>query len=796
MARSRPRVFVCSSSEGLEIADALQALLDRQYEVVVWNQGVFGPGQGILEALVGQLHAFDFGVLVLTADDLVTSRGVPAAVPRDNVLFELGVCVGMLGRDRTFIVHDRTVELKLPTDLAGVVTVTFERHALGNLQSALGAAATQIRQRIANLGSRDRERLNPLSEPEHAVQGAGRAPQAPAKLTSFNGEDDPRFEGTDALLDLLLAGDRMHVVARTCYNWLATDQGRKAILGVISKGAHVTLTVQDLYDRLADREFASLRWHLAAAEKGYWSLQGDLHDADKSRLSLKYSLHAIRNSRTLVLRQQAFSWLRYDLTMAPGPKPFVMIRDAALAKPIIDETLRLERDAMSPKDYAKVKKLREPEERFRDAVSYAARDYQVSSEIRSNSPERLVRQAHLVHKARDGNIPPPVSVQLLLTHACLTHCAMCSCYSRPSSADLAVEQVKRLLDHVADLGTRAVIFSGGEPLLFPGIVEVLEHCSDAALKVGVLTSGVTRAGGAESILDALAANCEWVQLSIDSFQPQTYQAIRDIDGKASRARLATCQSFLAGLRARGMENIEVCYTIQKKNIAEASGATDLARRIGECIPKGVRVRFKFATGVGATAEGEPGHGEFLPTESELLQLGRRWRTDGAALEQAGCNIAPALRMLDTRERAIASGYPVGELRTTLQEARCHVMNHTMFIDSNGDVYPCCYLFNDNVAAWKYRDKYRVANWWDVCQRHADENALARIWRGEKFAQIREQKLKELPHEACGRCTRHMYQNEFLSKLEQAMRGVGEDALDRAVSVFEDLADRRFRPVWL
>ena len=99
----RPSIFVGSSTEGLRVAQTVQALLDPTVEVEVWSQGVFGLGQGTLESLVLALDRFDFAVLVLTADDLTTSRGIGSPAARDNVLLELGLFVGGLGRDRTFM---------------------------------------------------------------------------------------------------------------------------------------------------------------------------------------------------------------------------------------------------------------------------------------------------------------------------------------------------------------------------------------------------------------------------------------------------------------------------------------------------------------------------------------------------------------------------------------------------------------------------------------------------------------------------------------------------------------------
>lgn len=152
----RPSVFIGSSAEGLNVAQAIQVNLDHACEVVLWSQGVFGLSEGTLETLVAALDTYDFAVLVVTPDDMVTSRQKEQNAPRDNVLLELGMFIGGLGRKRTFFVYDRTADLKLPSDLAGVTAATYQPHADGNLQAALGAATTQIQNAINAEGRRQR----------------------------------------------------------------------------------------------------------------------------------------------------------------------------------------------------------------------------------------------------------------------------------------------------------------------------------------------------------------------------------------------------------------------------------------------------------------------------------------------------------------------------------------------------------------------------------------------------------------------------------------------------------------
>lgn len=179
---SRPSLFVGSSSEGLRIAQTVQVLLEPICEVTLWTQGVFGLGQGTLESLVMAIPDFDFAVLVLTADDLRVSHGAAYPVARDNVLFELGLFIGGLGRERTFILYDRTMPPMLPSDLAGVTAVTFAPHANGNLQAAMGAACTKIQDVVERTGVRPTRSLQDLQRAARDVEGVSATMQALIRL--------------------------------------------------------------------------------------------------------------------------------------------------------------------------------------------------------------------------------------------------------------------------------------------------------------------------------------------------------------------------------------------------------------------------------------------------------------------------------------------------------------------------------------------------------------------------------------------------------------------------------------
>jgi hypothetical protein len=150
---NNPSLFIGSSSEGLPFAQAVRAALESDAEVTIWNEGFFAVGQTFIDALINALPRFDFAVLVLTPDDLVVSRQTEEFGPRDNVLFELGLFMGRLGRSRTFVLHQASRGLKLPSDLAGVVTAGYDWPRQDrNHRAAVGSACDAIRQVIRDLG--------------------------------------------------------------------------------------------------------------------------------------------------------------------------------------------------------------------------------------------------------------------------------------------------------------------------------------------------------------------------------------------------------------------------------------------------------------------------------------------------------------------------------------------------------------------------------------------------------------------------------------------------------------------
>ncbi len=150
----KPRLFIGSSVESLEIADAVNTNLDHQAEVTIWRNGTFELSSNTIDSLTKKAGSVDFSLFIFSPDDISLIRGQKKPAVRDNVLFELGLFIGSLGKERCFILKPRNVDLHFPTDLLGLTLADFETNRSdGDLVSAVNYACSLIKKQMSELGN-------------------------------------------------------------------------------------------------------------------------------------------------------------------------------------------------------------------------------------------------------------------------------------------------------------------------------------------------------------------------------------------------------------------------------------------------------------------------------------------------------------------------------------------------------------------------------------------------------------------------------------------------------------------
>lgn len=125
VSSSGPVFVVHGHNEGRlhEVARLIENSTDR--DAVVLREQV-NAGRTIVEKFEDEAVECSFAVVLLTGDDLASVKGESADTrprARQNVVFEAGYFMGILGRHRVVLLHE--VDVELPSDLSGVVYISL-----------------------------------------------------------------------------------------------------------------------------------------------------------------------------------------------------------------------------------------------------------------------------------------------------------------------------------------------------------------------------------------------------------------------------------------------------------------------------------------------------------------------------------------------------------------------------------------------------------------------------------------------------------------------------------------------
>jgi len=142
----KPRIFIGSSGEGLDVAKYVKNYLGVDFDCYLWTDDIFKYNESVLETLLKEASLFDFGLLIATKDDFLRSRNKAFDVARDNVVFEYGLFLGRVGSSRAFVIQEEGT--KLPSDLFGITTPRFKKEIDLSQSQSLNNELRKIRNTI------------------------------------------------------------------------------------------------------------------------------------------------------------------------------------------------------------------------------------------------------------------------------------------------------------------------------------------------------------------------------------------------------------------------------------------------------------------------------------------------------------------------------------------------------------------------------------------------------------------------------------------------------------------------
>ncbi len=124
----------------------------------------------------------------------------------------------------------------------------------------------------------------------------------------------------------------------------------------------------------------------------------------------------------------------------------------------------------------------------------------------------------------------PFLVHIIPTRRCNLACTYCNEFD-DFSEPVAVEEMKKRLDILADMRTSIITISGGEPLLHPELDEIIRHIRRRGMIAGMITNGFLLTK--ERIEQLNRAGLEHLQISIDNTMPDevSKKSLKTLDQK-------------------------------------------------------------------------------------------------------------------------------------------------------------------------------------------------------------------------------------------------------------------------
>jgi radical SAM protein with 4Fe4S-binding SPASM domain len=303
---------------------------------------------------------------------------------------------------------------------------------------------------------------------------------------------------------------------------------------------------------------------------------------------------------------------------------------------------------------------------------------------------RILQHKEELEKVEAGQVEDciPIHVRLEPTEVCNFRCSFCWWHNQKNrnafpnfkfsgKRHLGKERILNLIDELADLGTKALSFTGaGEPLLHPHLADVLHKALGRKLVFGI-TSNMAVPLKAE-LVDALA-QASWIRWSLNSGTLETFLKVanpkeRDPGQAFSRMQENIRRIDRSRRRLDKHSDFNASFVISNNNEDDIFAAAQIVKNLGLD-----SIAFRPDTPV--ERQEQPN----IYSKTAMQHMARAQAELGSDSFQVYIN---EVRQEDAQ-------------KIDDPQLLCFFSNHTTYIDARGDVYPCCYT--------RYDSRYVIGN---------------------------------------------------------------------------------------
>jgi MoaA/NifB/PqqE/SkfB family radical SAM enzyme len=311
----------------------------------------------------------------------------------------------------------------------------------------------------------------------------------------------------------------------------------------------------------------------------------------------------------------------------------------------------------------------------------------------------LTRLSFLLNRPLCG----PILGTLVTNYECNLRCLMCRLpeggrlLPRETREPLDTAGMLGVIDGFADLGTRGIGFTGGEPLLRPDLFDLLGHCRRRGMLTHLNTNGTLLDGAAaRKVLDA---GVDSLNVSLDGATEGTHDRIRGTPGAFARTVAAVRRIDRMRREAGAGLRLKVVAVLSEENLDETADYLLLGASLGvDCVEFIPRQPFP------------EGPGNSVPAGPELLA-----KVDAAVRLLRDRSSLPL--PLENSPRMVELFLP--SFRGEPSPLKCHAGYNSLVVDCYGRIFPCVPYVN-----------------WDRAVGRVGEGGLRGFWYSREYAACR------------------------------------------------------------
>lgn len=263
------------------------------------------------------------------------------------------------------------------------------------------------------------------------------------------------------------------------------------------------------------------------------------------------------------------------------------------------------------------------------------------------------------------------NASLNITDRCNLRCVMCKQWRQEKKEELSTEQWQDVICQLKEEGIEEVNFTGGEPLLKEGILELAKHASSLGITCGITTNGYLL--DERTINNLMESGVGIFTLSLDALG-NDYDKIRGVEGAFKRIESAL--KTLSNIRKNNNISATVSLVLMKSTLKHLKSVVDFCRYLSIPIVICLLDKTPYIFDLGTNQDKLWIKDEDMPELKNAQELLVKNKMDNGKLIY---NSFSDIRFFDNYFKD-----PVQK------QIPCVVSQTRIFIDSQGDVYGGCW----------------------------------------------------------------------------------------------------------